>query len=50
MNYGVLLSGPGKVWFDNISFEIVDKADQQPTSEVSNRSFHSKPTNLDFGE
>jgi len=46
LNFGVLLSGTGKVWFDNISFEAVDKTQV----EVTKRSLSNKPTNLDFGD
>ena len=47
LNYGVLLSGTGKVWFDNITFEVVDKVNTQLTKE---NIVHQKPTNLDFGK
>ena len=47
LNFGVLLSGTGKVWFDNIKFEVVDKLETKPTKvDMMNR----KPSNLDFGE
>jgi hypothetical protein len=42
LNFGVLLSGSGKVWFDNISFEIIEKV--QP--EIVNKSFQN-PLNID---
>jgi len=41
--YGVLVSGKGKVWFDDIKFEIVD--DNIPTT---GRTRLSEPANLDF--
>jgi len=43
--YGVLLSGAGKVWVDDIKIEIADKS-----AEVTSRSYElpSAPTNLDF--
>ena len=47
LNFGVLLSGIGKVWFDNIKFEVVDKLTLIPTVE---NSMNKKPSNLDFGE
>lgn len=47
LNFGVLLSGTGKVWFDNIAFEVVDKLKTKPTRE---NYLNKKPSNLDFGE
>src|SRR5690606_22175648 len=47
MNFGVLLSGTGKVWFDNIKFEIVDKVKTKPTK---GSNMNKKPSNLDFVE
>ena len=49
LNFGVLLSGTGKVWFDDISFEIADKLETQPTNSNTNY-INKKPTNLNFGE
>ena len=46
LNFGILLSGTGKVWFDNITFEIVDKLKTKPTKE---NKLNKKPSNLDFG-
>lgn len=42
--YGVLLDGTGQVWFDDITFEIVDHS-VPSTAEVS-----SEPQNLNFEE
>jgi hypothetical protein len=42
--YGVLISGTGKVWFDDIQFEIVDN--QTPTTD----KYFSEPKNLNFEE
>jgi hypothetical protein len=47
LNFGVLLSGTGKVWFDDVSFEIVDKMTES-TGAGSRSSLPNKPTNLDF--
>ena len=47
LNFGVLLSGTGKLWFDNIKFEVVDKIKTKPTRE---NFMSKKPSNLDFGE
>jgi transcriptional regulator with XRE-family HTH domain len=45
LNYGVLLSGTGKVWFDDISFETVDKMDIKTTNQ---NLIPDKPSNVDF--
>ena len=51
LNFGVLLNGTGKVWFDDISFEIVDKQ-IKTTGTYGNTSkpanLPSKPANTDF--
>ena len=44
LSYGALLSGTGQIWFDNISFEIVDKSVKTTGAE----SVPDEPTNLDF--
>lgn len=46
LNFGVLLSSTGKVWFDNITFEVVDKTTKPTRESIMNK----KPLNLDFGE
>jgi transcriptional regulator with XRE-family HTH domain len=46
LNYGVLINGTGKVWFDRLSFEILgDITDQIPVSKIP-----EKPSNIDFEE
>jgi transcriptional regulator with XRE-family HTH domain len=47
LNFGVLLNGTGKIWFDNVAFEVVDKSTAKPTRE---NLINKKPTNLDFGK
>ena len=53
MNFGVLISGTGKVWFDNLSFEVLGKSTEKFNDslniEISNKLLR-KPTNLDFEE
>lgn len=44
-NFGVLLSGTGKVWFDNIVFEEVKN--EEPTGNTQQLE---EPTNIDFEE
>jgi len=49
MAYGALLAGTGKIWFDNIAFEIVDKSVQTTDSKNDkNPATLSGPSNLDF--
>jgi hypothetical protein len=42
--YGVLITGTGKVWFDDITFEIVDN------QTITTDKYFSEPTNLNFEE
>ena len=44
LNYGVLLSGSGKVWFDDVKFTVVDNSVEQ-TKENGELK---KPSNLSF--
>lgn len=44
MAYGVLLNGNGKVWFDNLSFEIVDE--NTPVTDLYAIKLQNKPKNL----
>jgi hypothetical protein len=49
--YGALISGSGKIWFDNLSFEIVDNTiptTGMSTSGGNKKSSPDSPTNLDF--
>ncbi|HEX2937266.1 MAG TPA: helix-turn-helix transcriptional regulator [Bacteroidales bacterium] len=49
LNFGILISGTGKVWFDDISFEVVDKLKVKSTSmKVDERKVQDKPSNIDF--
>ncbi|MGV3587354.1 MAG: hypothetical protein ACO1OF_10150 [Adhaeribacter sp.] len=47
--YGALLNGTGQIWFDNLTFEIVDKS-VKTTGMINNGKSVSpnKPTNLNF--
>lgn len=47
IGYGVLLSGTGEVWLDDINFEIVDKKEQEATSTKTRLK---APTNTKFEE
>lgn len=47
--FGALLAGTGQIWFDNITFEIVDNS--VPTTDnkiIKDSASLSGPTNLDF--
>ncbi len=46
MAYGVLLHGNGKVWFDNLSFEIVDQ--NTPVTDLYAAKKKLKTKNLSF--
>lgn len=51
--FGVLLSGTGQVWFDNLNFEIVDftiptTGIEMETLTSKNHSNQKEPINLDF--
>ena len=47
--YGALLSGTGQIWFDNLTFEIVDNSVKTTNSmNGGNTKIESEPTNLDF--
>jgi len=52
LNFGILLSGTGKVWFDDISFEVVDlgtKSTDLHTDQTDYTKYANKqPTNLNF--
>ncbi len=53
MNFGVLINGTGKVWFDNLSFEVVGKSTEKfndPLNIGISNKLLRKPTNLDFEE
>ena len=44
LNFGALLDGTGKIWFDNITFTIVDNS----TKTTGKCMILEKPMNLDF--
>ena len=44
LHLGLLLDGPGKVWMNNLTFEVVDAS--VPTTDT--RKLPSRPVNLDF--
>jgi hypothetical protein len=49
INYGVLLGGEGKVWFDNFKIDEVDMT-VPLTNMMEEDKFPNKPINLDFEE
>lgn len=53
MNFGVLIGGTGKVWLDNLSFEIIGESIEKFNDSLNigiSKKLLSKPTNLDFEE
>ena len=50
INYGALISGSGKIWFDNISFEILDNKTPKNLTVQEIPGIPEKPVNLDFEE
>jgi hypothetical protein len=50
LNFGALISGTGKIWFDNVSFEILDNVSPKTSDELNSMPLPEKPQNLDFEE
>jgi hypothetical protein len=50
LNYGFLLSGSGKVWFDNVTFEILNNTSPKILKDRVILPVPEKPLNLDFEE
>ena len=50
LNFGALISGTGKIWFDNVSFEILDNASPKISDALNSMPLPEKPQNLDFEE
>lgn len=48
--YGALLSGGGKIWFDNLTFEVVDASVPTTGENHKNRMPLKEPGNLSFEE
>lgn len=46
--FGVLLSGPGQIWLDDIAFEEVDKS--VPVTTAGEKPDNNKPQNLNFDD
>jgi hypothetical protein len=46
--YGALLGGPGQIWFDNFSFEVVDDATPTTNLTKDRDSQQAEPFNVDF--
>lgn len=53
--FGALLGGTGQIWFENITFEVVDNSDNPKTDESNKsdtdnkkKSLSGGPVNLDF--
>lgn len=51
LNYGVLLNGKGKVWFDDLKFEVVDKSVPTTGREyLTSKNVLENPLNMNFEE
>jgi hypothetical protein len=50
INYRVLIRGRGKIWFDNVSFEIPDKMTPEKSDDLNMPQIPEKPKNPDFEE
>ena len=48
LNFGVLVAGTGKVWFDDISFEVVDDTVASTSMMNNGGSLNKRPVNLGF--
>ena len=48
--FGALISGTGQIWFDQLSFEVVDSSVKTTGKTNSITFIPSEPTNLDFQE
>ena len=46
--YGALIVGTGQIWFDNLSFEVVDNATPATKDIKDNYMPNKEPVNLDF--
>jgi hypothetical protein len=50
LNFGALISGTGKIWFDNISFQILSTLTKDTPKSLKEMPVPEKPVNLDFEE
>jgi hypothetical protein len=50
INFGILLSGTGKIWFDTVSIEVLDNGTAKPSPEVLTLNLKAVPENMDFEE
>lgn len=46
LNYGALISGTGKIWFDNVSIEIIGES----SANTTEKKLLTEPSNIDFEE
>jgi hypothetical protein len=49
INIGVLICGPGKIWIDSVSFELVDKNVPATDADISS-DLPESPVNLSLEE
>ncbi len=48
ISFGALISGTGKIWFDNVTFEILDNATPIVVKDFPEFRIPEKPVNLNF--
>jgi hypothetical protein len=48
ISYGALIKGTGQIWFDNLSFEIVDPSVPTTGKKFEKLGLNNEPFNLDF--
>jgi hypothetical protein len=50
LNFGALIAGTGKIWFDNVTLEILDNKSLVKSDDQVDARIPLKPVNLDFEE
>lgn len=48
ISYGALVKGTGQIWFDNLSFEVVDNSVPTTGKKLEKLEVNTEPFNLDF--
>lgn len=48
ISYGALVKGTGQIWFDNLTFEVVDNSVPTTGKKIEKLQTYNEPYNLDF--
>lgn len=48
ISYGALVKGTGQIWFDNLTFEVVDESIPATGRKTKKNDLSNDPSNLDF--